>query len=214
MGCDIHLYVEQRTENGWEAVQGINPWIARYKAFALNARERGENERAAELDRYVVEMETKELWVYEGWLYKERNYALFAMLADVRNNYDYKPICQPKGLPGDISDVVGKEAARWEEDGHNHSWLTLQELLTYDWDQTTTITGWVEKNVADKYRQTGKRPSYWFYDTTNRNNNYEQISWQVKYSEHVQQFLDYGLLKLKQYACPPEDIRIVFWFDN
>lgn len=213
MGCDIHIYVERKTENGWEAAQGINPWIAKYKEYASDARDRGEYDRAAELEKHVVEMEANELWVYEGWIYKNRSYALFAMLADVRNNYNYKPICQPKGLPADISDVVRREADRWGDDGHSHSWLTLQELLAYDWDQTATVTGWVTKDKAEQYRRTGKRPSSWFYYTSDRDN-YEYISWQVKYSDHAKDFIDYSLLKLKQFACPPEDVRIVFWFDN
>lgn len=32
-----------------------------------------------------------------------RNYGLFAVLADVRNDYDIQPVCQQKGFPKEIS---------------------------------------------------------------------------------------------------------------
>jgi hypothetical protein len=213
MGCDIHIYVERKTETGWEAVQGLNPWISHYKEWVQSARDRGEHERADELYKAAVEMEVKEPWVYEGWIYNGRNYALFAMLADVRNDYNFKPISHPKGLPSDVSDYVKQQSDQWGEDGHSHSWLSLRELLDYDWEQTATIKGWVTKEQAEEYRRTGKTPSHWSSDVWPRDR-YEEISWQVKYSDYVRDFIDYSLLKLKQFACPPEDIRIVFWFDN
>lgn len=62
--------------------------------------------------------------------YEDRNYDLFAILADVRNRYGFVPLDQPRGIPSDASDDV----RRWCEDGdHSHSYCTVAELLTYDW---------------------------------------------------------------------------------
>ncbi len=59
-----------------------------------------------------------------------RSYALFGFLADVRNYSAITPISKPRGLPGWFK--VG-----YEEDWnyHSHSWLTLDELESYDYDQ-------------------------------------------------------------------------------
>lgn len=90
-------------------------------------------------------------WGYaEPWEpYDNRNYALFSVLANVRNGYGfagcdtgegYRPIDDPRGLPPDMSPLV-KE---WAEAGdHSHSWLLVRELLDYDWDQIAVKRGCV-----------------------------------------------------------------------
>ncbi|WP_317970333.1 hypothetical protein [Paenibacillus sp. CCS19] len=67
------------------------------------------------------------------WTY--RNYLLFAILANVRNHYNIQPISQPKGLPEDVSHEVKKQSDEENGDAHTRSWLTLKELLEYDWQQ-------------------------------------------------------------------------------
>lgn len=74
-------------------------------------------------------------WIQFGddSMYIGRNYLLFSILADVRNYFhDIMPISKPKGFPkdynGDLLDV-------WKFDGHSRSWLTLQEILSYDWSK-------------------------------------------------------------------------------
>lgn len=59
-----------------------------------------------------------------------RNYFLFSILADVRNYSDIVPISKPKGFPENYD---GYLVEHWEYDGHSRSWLTLQEILSYDW---------------------------------------------------------------------------------
>lgn len=77
-----------------------------------------------------------------------RNYALFALLADVRNYYDITPLDRPRGYPADMSDRIRRSVndessfeADEEEfdglpigppDGHSASWFTLKELLAVD----------------------------------------------------------------------------------
>lgn len=62
-----------------------------------------------------------------------RHYDLFAILADVRNSSNVKPISKPRGLPEDVSLGVKANADNDGSDGHSHSWLTLEELLSVDW---------------------------------------------------------------------------------
>lgn len=65
-----------------------------------------------------------------------RDYSLFAFLAGVRNYSGVDPISEPRGLPGDLSDEVAEE---WDDgfNYHSASWLSLEELLAFDYDQVT-----------------------------------------------------------------------------
>lgn len=77
----------------------------------------------------------------EGAFYEGRSYLLFAHLAGVRNDDpNLKPIVEPRGLPEDMSsfvrDYMGDEVCgKWDfaPDYHSHSYLTLTELLAYNW---------------------------------------------------------------------------------
>lgn len=71
--------------------------------------------------------------------YDGRNYNLFAILANVRNRHDFVPISEPKGFPLDVSEEIAEE----HEGNHSHSWLTLAELMAFDWTQTATLSGYV-----------------------------------------------------------------------
>lgn len=132
MGCDIHLWVEKRVvkcqygEDVWETVD--HP---------------------------------------DGRWYSGRNYDLFAILANVRNGRGFagirtgggfipilpedaetdesrslehggEPVPFCRGVPQRASDEYHAEVFRWSVDGHSHSWLTLSELLTYDWHNAKT----------------------------------------------------------------------------
>lgn len=127
MGCDIHLYVEKRVEGQWVSA---DRWVP--------------NEYAGEEGEEGMEV------AYESRFYSGRNYDLFAILADVRNGKGFAgiktgegfvPIADPRGLPDDVSEQIKADSDRWGIDGHSHSWLTLGELLAYDWTQGTTKQG-------------------------------------------------------------------------
>jgi hypothetical protein len=69
---------------------------------------------------------------------RRRDYRIFAFLADVRNDEGIPPIAQPRDLPDDISDgvVAGFEKC---DDAHSISWLSVSELLDYDYDRIVTV---------------------------------------------------------------------------
>ena len=78
-------------------------------------------------------------WWTECDIHGDRNYTLFAVLADVRNRYDLTPISEPRGWPEDFeckewnheSNSMGD---RWLGD-HSFSWLSVRELLEWSgWD--------------------------------------------------------------------------------
>lgn len=60
-------------------------------------------------------------------IYENRNYGLFAFLANVRgiNPHGFG---EPRGLPTDVSKAVEELAENWGMDGHSHSWISLAEI--------------------------------------------------------------------------------------
>jgi hypothetical protein len=73
-----------------------------------------------------------------------RSYSIFGFLAGVRNYSDVIPISPPRGVPPDYRQRVQENARAdpsyfedWEGDYHSHSYLTLDELLSFDYDATT-----------------------------------------------------------------------------
>src|SRR4051794_19620445 len=78
---------------------------------------------------------------------EERNYALFAILAGVRRmtNGGFEPIVPPRGLPPDMGGP-GEDSGSCD---HNHTWLTLRELLEFPWGtKMYPVDGFVR---ADQY---------------------------------------------------------------
>lgn len=109
----------------------------------------------------------------------DRNYLLFAILANVRNRYNIQPISLPKGLPYDVSPELKKQSDEENGDAHTRSWLTLKELLEYDWQQTMEDDN-------------------------------EEI---FPYEELVIPFVSDFIPRLSK-IDEPENVRMVFWFDN
>ncbi len=135
MGCDIHFFAERR-----------------------------ENERWVTCDRW--EEEDGFLSVpYEEHLYSERNYDVFAMLANVRNGKGFGggdtgegfvPLALPRGIP---EDCCPEYKRHWEELGeHNPSYCTVAELLAYDWTRET-----VKRGILDLSEYLRWRPWYQHY---------------------------------------------------
>jgi hypothetical protein len=135
MGCDIHLYAEVRRDGKWHRVfpppEARDPWYI---------------EQAANVNGgtyYAVR-------ALCTW-YHDRNYNVFGMLAGVRAR-EFRPIAEPRGWPDDLSDEVrailhAAETAETEDalpegeiwpGDHSFSWLTLRELLEYDWQCRTS----------------------------------------------------------------------------
>jgi hypothetical protein len=123
MGADIHFFVEKKNKDG--------VWVS--------------------CDKWKRDKEDGHIHA-ETEMYGGRNYNLFAILANVRNGRGFagittgegfNPISMPRGLPDDVSPEVAEKSENWGRDGHSHSWLTVSELLAFDWTQTTKNCGMV-----------------------------------------------------------------------
>ena len=129
------------------------------------------------------------------------SYSIFGFLAGVRNYSCCTPISEPKGLPSD-SEYLKRHYAR--DDGyHSHSFLTVKELIDFDYDQkfwdrritrTTVLpNGGVSSNGA-ALAEEGEGET-------------------ITYREHLGKgfFEDLDVLKT---LGEPENVRVLFWFDN
>ena len=99
MGCDIHMFAEKKKGDKWVKV-GNNFQNKTYNG-----------------DTY-----------YTDEPYDSRNYEFFALLADVRNRNNIKPIAEQKGWPEDLSNGGKDVQDYWDYDGHSASYFTLAEL--------------------------------------------------------------------------------------
>lgn len=105
MGCDIHLYIEKKINDGvWVPCH----WESKYR-------------------NNDGDYDYNKLW--EDPLCVGRNYDLFAILANVRNYGFSDPIDYPRGLPKDVSKYVNNKSKKYGIDGHSHSYYLLSEIM-------------------------------------------------------------------------------------
>jgi hypothetical protein len=87
---------------------------------------------------------------------RDRSYAVFAVLAGVRNCGDMPVITAPRGAPEDHTSTpieMYEDGLGWEWDDadlHSFSWLSLKDLVEFDWDQPVRdpVTG-CESRLVD-----------------------------------------------------------------
>lgn len=152
MGCDIHLSVEKRNyedtawlnQDRWE----INELYKGDKCLGQPDPEKASKAQLLECLHHS----------WRGSWFGDRNYDLFALLANVRNGtYESSfaltgivdnmrtitPICEPRGLPDDMSPWTKLHLERSAD--HSHSWLLLSEVLAVDYDAPGAAEnrGWV-----------------------------------------------------------------------
>lgn len=177
MGCDIHSHVEVRKDGQWSIAGPIFP----LEGFDLKwSLEHGGGTHGVEP-------------------FGHRNYGWFGFLANVRN-YSHTPCIQePRGLPMELAQEVKEDSDGWGGDGHSHSWLTLRELLDYDYDQVF----W-DRRVT---KQTA--PNCWNGAALANEGEGRKLP--------LRDFLGEGFfayLKHMKILGDPDDVRVVFWFDN
>ena len=110
MGCDIISFVERknRETQKWEVVRDCIKVNEYYREF------HGKDIISSPFD----------------W----RNYDMYAFLAGVRNRSCITPIVEPRGIPNDASEEIVSLYNR--EPGHTSSYLTVEELLAFDYDRS------------------------------------------------------------------------------
>ena len=78
---------------------------------------------------FHIEIKVDGIWHHYARPNIIRNYLLFSLLAGVRNSTNLTPISEPKGIPSNITRVTEIDLEYWSNDGHNHSWLSSDEIV-------------------------------------------------------------------------------------
>lgn len=215
MGCDIHMWAEvkkkypnPKVKPQWEVVGRV------FKNDYFN------NKEVPTLfeDGYSFGEP------YTEHPYRNRNYNLFSILADVRNGYGFagvdtgdgfKPISKPKGVPKNCSEFYKKQVEEWGVDGHSHSYFSLKELKDYNWyEQKTIHRGLVNPKEYKHWLKKKGRPREWCSGTSDET--YKPVMWEETYYESAKDFVDKTIPSLEKLLKYPDvlDVRIVFFFDN
>ena len=178
IGCDIHLRVEKKDNNG--------VWI----------------------DANLYDSNREVLEFYNG-----RDYDLFGILAEVRNEHILGPIAEPRGIPDDACSV-SIEYLGDDLNLHSHTYFTYQELLrNYSMYGITKHTGMISPEQAVKLDKFGEEPTSWRRGTSNITFVYRE--WYSDYNS-LKPFLEgfklVASLHWKDYD--PDEIRVLIAFDN
>lgn len=172
---------------------------------------------------------------------------MFAILGNVRNGVGFAGvltgegfnyISDSRGLPDDASEDVSIELG--EDDGcyHSVSYIYLNELESFDWDQVAVEYGVVSESQYQVWKETGRPSSYsggvgggGVVHISNEEmesilaghvareegkSYYTRVEWKESYSEAVGSFYPGVINKLRELSTDPEleDVRIVFGFDS
>ena len=127
MGCDIHLVLERRSGSKWFAVN----------TFQGHANA---NRKAGDFMAQTYPAAT------------QRNYTRFARLAGVRGKGP-----EPKGLPLDASETTKFLSDDYGEDGHSHSYMSVEEAVRIFSDTER----WRDDEKEDGYAR--KYPASFFF---------------------------------------------------
>ena len=119
-----------------------------------------------------------------------RSYGLYGWLANVRNYSAVPPIAKPRGLPVDVCAYLRTEYTE-DSDCHSASWVSLEELLEFDYDAVVE-----DRRVSTKH--TGAATCAPGEGVT------------MPYREFLGKDFFTELEKLKELGAG----RVVFWFDN
>lgn len=152
-----------------------------------------------------VEVRQNGKWEWEAFAeppFDWRSYGMFGFLANIRNYSEVPTIVEPRGLPDDVSCCVKKHYGSDEDcyDWHSASWVTLKELLDFNYSQMF----W-DRRIT---KQMG--PRSWNGAARAEEGEGEHLT--------IREFLGKQffecLSQLGYLGAPPEDVRVVFWFDN
>lgn len=185
MGCDIHIFAEKKVNNKWVKVEDH---------FSLD-----------DFNRNYLKKEKGDSPF--NW----RSYAMFGFLGNVRNYSHSEFLSDNRGLPDDseylneeIDDGYTNKITRKNDlltDGnyHSYSYLTLKELLDFDYN----------KIFWDRRIMKQVSPNGWNGACLAEEGEGEHIT----YRNHLGDWFFTHLNELKKLGNPDE-VRIVFWFNN
>lgn len=148
MGCDIHICIQRQTPGGtWHEV----PYQKVYRILG-----------DAPVNGYPKCPD----------VFDNRNYNLFAILANVRNGRGFAGIATGQGWPSiapdrgwpedfdpEKVDIDPSESKRRYMGDHSFTWVSLDELKAFPWDATTTLYGVVPAEDYERLSAVDNTPT-------------------------------------------------------
>lgn len=137
MGTDIHMYIERRNPDGsWRTVAPPEPPLGLQRFGFWGPGECFYVIKCCGSRNADGPCTGKDCGVCLGtgrdirW-YHARNYDVFAILTGTVRNYNCISgiVPEPRGVPADVSESV-RIGYLWD---HSAGWLTLDEVLSFDW---------------------------------------------------------------------------------
>lgn len=144
---------------------------------------------------FHTEVKINGTWHHHAEARIQRNYPVFAKMANVRNAGNIIiPLSLPKGIPPDATDLTKFQYKAWEADAHSPSWLNPTEI--------TELHRWIETFGQNEFWKDEFLPSpkQWI------DNNFPTFNGYHLHEELLnnEYYKNTGL----------EDVRYIFWFDN
>ena len=201
--------------------------------ITIFAERRGDDGKWQLFDEPVENTETfawSHMKLIPNLFYDSRDYRLFSILANVRNGTKteepFNVVAKLRGVPDDMSQL-GRDLH--SEGCLSASWLYVEELFDFDWEQTAQFAGEVEHKYAYLFegnplgypREEMRRlqnpnpkdgevqltvgPAASMVDGT-------KVRWRESYRLSTRDFP----AKIERYRdkANPQSTRLVFWFDS
>lgn len=251
MGTDIHLFTEVRERDGWRLarVEHTCTWCPSSRGTYENGRQCYECKGTGRALGY-----SDHNYSAFAILADVRNGFGFAgVVTGDRMNV----IAPQRGVPDDLDPKLKAYLAKYEEScetdedrpsvdtmeaeygsyslgDHSFSWLTLLEILSFDWKQVSRHRGVLSLLEYRRWRKTTDRwPQSWFSavsgpgivivsegdprvtdPNTNADRTYVEAFWTETYAEAAGSFHSTFIPALVALGRDPNDVRIVFGFDS
>ena len=162
MGCDIHPAIEVRRKGVWRYYRPPEPCRYYYEVYDQATADRLNNGEHGQKYGQAKVGDRRNTWdrckTRLPDFFRDRNYTLFAILANVRNDGEIDdPIAPDRGLPEDIS----KEARAKMSNEHSETWVGLDELMAYDLAAPAHIKGVIDERQYLETFLKHKDPTHW-----------------------------------------------------
>jgi hypothetical protein len=138
----------------------------------------------------------------------DRDYAMFAKLANVRNHgEDIVPISEPRGLPSRVSHTVSSADNLYivEKDSNESGTCTQEQAARW-------IASGSSKLVREKVVTNPDHHSYSWVSLSEFERAISELTSIIKYKLSVEYYAVLSAMKI--IAEQGYEVRLVFWFDN
>jgi hypothetical protein len=236
MGADIHMFAEVRLADGtWAKVGDVfdNQYYDPKRetktfedGYVMNAPKTDEPYQSRNYRLFAILGDVRNGYGFAG----------------IITHKPIKPFFAKRGIPTDASQEYIEEITGWDADAHSASYATLAELKAAPWDSIgLEQIGFLDTREYERIRETDLFPEQWcgsvdgpfvqkitpaVYEREYRNviedkaaNDDEMMSiyiywrWFEPLTHAISEFLE-GTIPALEKLGNPDDVRIVFFFDN